>query len=128
MKRAKHSAFMMLEVITAMAIFAMALPIVLRIFVDIFPKDPIDEKAIAMVVDLENCIENIDHIPTGGTKSVHCLLSETDETFSVKKERISLPGSLAGQSGGLEMYEITISNHPSRPSVPLSFRIFTYNP
>jgi prepilin-type N-terminal cleavage/methylation domain-containing protein len=115
MRHRRSKAFSFIELLAAIAVLAIAVPILTNAFLANVLVPRLDSKALALIFDMNNCVTNIDKIGDArnvgaGTKNgVHCF-SDPDGTFTARKIPVNghVPRNLP-----LTLYKISISGHPS---------------
>jgi type II secretory pathway pseudopilin PulG len=149
MKGGKSNAFSILEVLVAMTMFSIVLPAIVNEFFVCMRVPKIDQDAINLLADVNNCVTNVDKLSPNDT-DIHSMLILQTETkwvteswnflgrkytrrvqkqitegkkFKAKAKKQAIFG-IGNKT--LYLYEITILNHDSLRSRP-SFTVYHYD-
>ncbi|MDR2737554.1 MAG: prepilin-type N-terminal cleavage/methylation domain-containing protein [Puniceicoccales bacterium] len=104
----KNKAFSLIEILLSMAIFAASIGPISNCFTACMSIPKLDNVAISLIADFDNCIAHINDIPSGvnakPSGNVHSLFAP-ESTFQASKRILEARNNFA-------LYEVTIGNYP----------------
>ncbi|MDR0742413.1 MAG: type II secretion system GspH family protein [Puniceicoccales bacterium] len=104
MKAGDRKAFSLIEVLCAIVLFTTVMLPIIKYFMEHAAMPKVDQTAVALIADIDNCMTHRQDLRFSGEKQVHCLFAP-NEHFKATCERLTVKSNL-------KLWTLTIKGYP----------------